>query len=77
MPYRALPELDLTEGPHLGYAVQWFIFASLLGVGYPIYVRREEFRQQPQASLLQRPYIRALTQKGIKIPEAQKEDPPR
>ncbi|MBL6965745.1 MAG: SURF1 family protein [Anaerolineales bacterium] len=41
MPYRSLPEFELTEGPHLGYAVQWFIFATILGVGYPMYVRRE------------------------------------
>ena len=40
-PYRSLPEFELTEGPHLGYAVQWFIFATILGVGYPMYVRRE------------------------------------
>lgn len=42
MPYRTLPELELTEGPHLGYAFQWFMFATLLAVGYPFYVRREE-----------------------------------
>ncbi len=41
LPYRSLPEFELTEGPHLGYAVQWFIFAAILGVGYPFYVRRE------------------------------------
>ena len=42
MPYRSLPELELTEGPHMGYALQWFIFATILGVGYPVYIRREE-----------------------------------
>jgi surfeit locus 1 family protein len=42
LPYRSLPVLELTEGPHLGYAIQWFIFAAILGFGYPIYVRREE-----------------------------------
>lgn len=26
-------EIDLTEGPHLGYAVQWFAFAAILVVG--------------------------------------------
>ena len=35
------PELELSEGPHLGYAIQWFIFASILVVGYPIYLRKE------------------------------------
>ena len=45
LPYRAELELDLTEGSHLGYAFQWFIFAAILGIGYPFYVRREETRQ--------------------------------
>jgi surfeit locus 1 family protein len=26
-------ELDLTEGPHLGYAIQWFAFAAILVIG--------------------------------------------
>jgi surfeit locus 1 family protein len=40
-PYRAEPELDLTEGPHFSYALQWFAFAAILAVGYPVYVRRQ------------------------------------
>ncbi len=44
MPYRSLPEVELTEGPHLGYAVQWFLFALTLGVGYPFFVNKEEKR---------------------------------
>jgi surfeit locus 1 family protein len=36
------PALDLTEGPHLGYAIQWFAFSALLLVGYPVYVLRRE-----------------------------------
>ena len=35
---RPLPELG--EGPHLSYAVQWFIFAGIVIVGYPILLRR-------------------------------------
>lgn len=42
LPYRTEPELDLTDGPHLGYALQWFTFAAILAVGYPLYVQREE-----------------------------------
>jgi surfeit locus 1 family protein len=38
--------LALSEGPHLGYAVQWFGFAALFAVGYPIYVRRQEGRRR-------------------------------
>lgn len=39
LPYRDQPTLDLTEGPHMGYALQWFTFATVLGLGYPVYVR--------------------------------------
>ena len=34
----ALPEPS--EGPHRGYAVQWFLFAAVTVVGYPILLRR-------------------------------------
>jgi surfeit locus 1 family protein len=40
-PYRSLPTLTLTEGSHLGYAIQWFLFAAILGIGYPFFVRKE------------------------------------
>jgi cytochrome oxidase assembly protein ShyY1 len=33
-----LPELD--EGPHLSYAIQWFIFAICVAVGWVLAVRR-------------------------------------
>ena len=39
------PEIELTEGPHFGYAMQWFIFASVLSIGYPFFVRKQESRQ--------------------------------
>jgi surfeit locus 1 family protein len=42
LPYRSLPELELTEGPHMGYAIQWFTFATILGLGYPFFIRRQE-----------------------------------
>jgi surfeit locus 1 family protein len=42
LPYRSQPELELTEGPHFGYALQWFSFAAILVIGYPFYIRREE-----------------------------------
>ena len=35
----ARPEPDL--GPHLGYAGQWFLFALVFGVGYPLMLRRQ------------------------------------
>jgi surfeit locus 1 family protein len=39
LPYRIAPEIDLSDGPHLGYAIQWFLFASILGLGYLFFVR--------------------------------------
>ena len=39
VPYQ--PEIELTEGPHLGYAGQWFTFATILLVGYPFYLRKK------------------------------------
>jgi len=39
LPYRIAPEIDLSDGPHLGYAIQWFFFASILGLGYLFFVR--------------------------------------
>jgi len=40
-PIPSLPELELTDGPHLGYAFQWFLFALVLGAGYPFFLQRE------------------------------------
>jgi surfeit locus 1 family protein len=34
-------ELDLSEGPHLGYAIQWFSFALILVAGYVLIFRRQ------------------------------------
>lgn len=36
------PEVELTEGPHFGYALQWFAFATILFVGYPFFLRKQE-----------------------------------
>jgi surfeit locus 1 family protein len=36
------PELELTEGPHFGYALQWFTFATILFMGYPFFLRKQE-----------------------------------
>ncbi|MCW5874215.1 MAG: SURF1 family protein [Anaerolineales bacterium] len=45
-PYANPPELDLNEGSHFGYAVQWFTFATILLVGYPFYARRQDLRNE-------------------------------
>lgn len=44
-PLRAAREVDLSEGPHLGYAAQWFIFSVLTGGLYLVFVRRSEQKQ--------------------------------
>jgi surfeit locus 1 family protein len=31
---------ELSEGPHLSYAVQWFVFAAIALGGYPLLIRR-------------------------------------
>ena len=36
------PAVELTEGPHFGYALQWFAFATILFVGYPFFLRKQE-----------------------------------
>ncbi len=42
------PVLDLTEGPHQGYAIQWFSFATLLVAGYPFYLNYQEKHSEKQ-----------------------------
>ncbi len=39
-PFRSEREIDLSEGPHLGYAIQWFIFSATLGIFYIVYVNK-------------------------------------
>jgi cytochrome oxidase assembly protein ShyY1 len=43
-----LPQEELSEGPHLSYAIQWFCFAAIAVVGAVILVRRE--RRSPRAA---------------------------
>jgi len=40
LPIPVPKEIDLSEGPHLDYAFQWFIFSVGLGIAYVIYVNR-------------------------------------
>ena len=41
MPVASLDQPDLTEGPHMGYAIQWFAFAATLALGYPYFVKKQ------------------------------------
>ena len=41
---RAAPEIALSEGGHLGYAVQWFAFAGILLGGYVLFFHQRSQR---------------------------------
>lgn len=41
-PIPSQPEIELTEGPHFGYALQWFTFAAILFAGYPFFLLQQE-----------------------------------
>ncbi|MFQ5409960.1 MAG: SURF1 family protein [Anaerolineales bacterium] len=41
LPVTELPAIELSEGPHLGYAIQWYLFVVILGVGYVRFVMRQ------------------------------------
>jgi surfeit locus 1 family protein len=57
-PYPYQPKIEITEGPHFGYALQWFTYASILFFGYPFYLKRMESSglplEQEQAPALQK-----------------------
>lgn len=40
-PYPQIEPPDLSEGSHFSYAIQWFSFAAVLGLGYPFFVRKQ------------------------------------
>lgn len=44
LPYREAPEIDLSEGNHMSYALQWFIFTLGLGIAYLAFVHTQEKR---------------------------------
>jgi surfeit locus 1 family protein len=48
LPQRTLPVIDLSEGPHLDYAIQWFLFTATLLIGYPFYVRSQLRPRKPK-----------------------------
>ena len=45
LPYRTVP-FEITEGNHFSYALQWFMFAAILGGGYLPYIAYQEKRRQ-------------------------------
>lgn len=53
LPYREAVEVDFSEGPHLGYAIQWFSFALIAGVVYVAAVRARERKAQQSPAVVQ------------------------
>jgi surfeit locus 1 family protein len=45
-PLPSPPDIDLSEGNHQSYALQWFTFAFTLAVGYPFYVWQTARKRQ-------------------------------
>lgn len=45
LPYKLVEEIEIDNGPHLSYAIQWFSFSAILLVGYPVFVKRQEDKQ--------------------------------
>ncbi len=43
-PRRQPKDLHLSEGNHLSYAIQWFLFSLILGAGYVLMVRKRTHR---------------------------------
>jgi surfeit locus 1 family protein len=44
-PYPYQPVFEIDEGPHMGYALQWFTFATILFFGYPFFLRKAGFHK--------------------------------
>jgi surfeit locus 1 family protein len=40
-PIAVADQPDLTEGPHLGYAFQWFSFAAVFAIGYLYFIKQQ------------------------------------
>lgn len=40
-PYPYQPVIEISEGPHMGYALTWFSFAAILFFGYPFFLRKQ------------------------------------
>ncbi|MEZ4870351.1 MAG: SURF1 family protein [Caldilineaceae bacterium] len=50
LPYREVP-FTLTEANHFSYALQWFMFAVVLGIGYLQYINFQERRTAQLAAM--------------------------
>lgn len=48
-PLYPVPPPPLSKGPHLSYAIQWFIFSVIGLVGYPMILRRQAYGRDRSA----------------------------
>lgn len=76
--YNALPmrqePLVLDEGSHFSYAIQWFMFAMILGIGYIFFINYQELREQRIAGTLQQGAAQEEREREIEIaPISQRE----
>ncbi len=46
LPFRQERQIDLSEGSHLSYAIQWFIFSVGLGIAYMAFVNKNSRRSE-------------------------------
>ncbi len=49
-------EIEISEGPHMGYAAQWFFFAALLAGGYPFFLRKMLQKPTEQKEIIDEDY---------------------
>jgi surfeit locus 1 family protein len=42
LPHSLLEQPDLDPGDHLGFAAQWFFYAGLIFIGYPVWLTRQK-----------------------------------
>ncbi len=49
-PYRNPPKFKLDPGPHMGYAIQWFLFAAIVPLVYAWQVVRVDRKEREEAS---------------------------
>jgi surfeit locus 1 family protein len=59
-------QIEISEGPHQSYAIQWFSFSILLAIGYPIYVYRDTKARKAKEA--------AENQAGKSLPPANSSD---
>jgi surfeit locus 1 family protein len=71
LPMRDEP-LVLDEGSHFSYAIQWFMFALILGVGYIFFIQTQELREQRIAGTLQQGVAQEAGAQGMETQEADK-----